>query len=145
MVEKRGYEDFFSLLQPLNYGGSTTNRTRRALFSVAYCFRKRTEWMYGGFVFVYQHRWLKKHTGYVHYSYDSLGCVADSIEWRRQRTPYFISMLYLQSTFRSHYLYSQLHKCILCSAFKLHMFREMSANLFTRLDNGAVSERPRSK
>ena len=63
---------------------------------------------YGGFVFVYQHRWLKKHTGYVHYSYDTLGCVAVSIGWRRHLTPYFILMLYLESTFCSHYLYSQL-------------------------------------
>ena len=36
-------------------------------------------------------------------------------------------------------------KDILCSAFKLHISREMSANLITRLDSGTVSERPRSK
>ena len=54
-------------------------------------------------------------------------------------------MLYLQSAFRSHCLYSQLNKGILCSAFKLHVSREMSANLITRLDSGTVSERPRSK
>ena len=54
-------------------------------------------------------------------------------------------MLYLQSAFRSHRLYSQLNRDILCSAFKLHISRDMSANRITRLDSGTVSERPRSK
>ena len=124
--------------------GSTANITTKALFSIAFCFRKRTEWV-RRFCFVYQQRRLEKHTGYIQYSHDTLGCMAVSNGWRLHLTPYFISMLYLQSTFGSYFLYSQLYKGILCLAFKLHIFRDMSANLITRLDNGAVSEQLRSK